>query len=113
MKLAKASQKEIDTLMRWLQAREKTDDPPPPYMRIVFGYETLLQNCADPAADVLEFKPELKAAMEDAKNMEWLARRDSLVVHVMDYRVEWNGDLRKRLTAYRTELGDLPVREDG
>lgn len=78
MKLAKASQEEIDRLMRWLQAREKSDDPPPPFMRVVFGYETLLNHCADPKADVLEFKPDLLAAMEDTsllnrwEKSEWL-----------------------------------------
>lgn len=72
MKLAKASQQEIDTLMKWLQDHETEKNPPPPFMRVVFGYETLLQHCADPAADVLEFKPELKAAMEDKARLDWL-----------------------------------------
>jgi hypothetical protein len=64
MKLAKASQEEIDTLMKWLQAKEGTDDPPPPFMRVVFGYETLLGHCCDPAASTLEWKPGIRTDKE-------------------------------------------------
>lgn len=90
MKLAKASQEEIDRLMSWLQAREQSDDPPPPFMRVVFGYETLLNNCADPAADVLEFKPELKAAMEDKARLDWMQARYASAVfnqHMNFYQI--------------------------
>jgi len=74
MKLAKASQDEIDRLMRWLQSREKSVDVPPPFMRVVFGYETLVNNCCDPSADTLEWKPgyaptdtdRLRAGIEEA-----------------------------------------------
>lgn len=69
MKLGKADQDEIDTLMRWLQAKEGTDDPPPPFMRIVFGYETLLGHCCDPKASTLEWKPEIKAKDEALKEI--------------------------------------------
>jgi hypothetical protein len=74
MKMAKASQKEIYRLMRWLQAHEKTDDPPPPFLRVVFGYETLLQNCADPDASTLEFKPGILAALDDAELLDYMER---------------------------------------
>ncbi|RRJ97838.1 hypothetical protein Ga0100231_005100 [Opitutaceae bacterium TAV4] len=62
MKLAKASQEEIDTLMRWLQARENAKfenakDRPPAFSRVVFGYETLVNNCCDPTKDYLAWKP--------------------------------------------------------
>lgn len=62
MKLAKASQEEIDTLMRWLQDREaaKFEDAkhrPPAFMRVVFGYETLVNNVCDTAKDYLDWKP--------------------------------------------------------
>lgn len=78
MKLAKASQEEIDALMRWLQDREASKfenakDRPPAFMRVVFGYETLVNNCCDPDKDYLEWKPghspsevtALRAALED------------------------------------------------
>lgn len=73
MKLAKSSQAEIDALMKWLQEREDKEDGPPPFMRVVFGYETLVQNCCDPEKDYLDFKPgaspkeiaALRAALED------------------------------------------------
>lgn len=57
MKLAKASQAEIDTLMKWLQDHETEKNPPPPFLRVVFGYETLVQNVCDPAKDYLDYKP--------------------------------------------------------
>jgi hypothetical protein len=64
MKLAKAPQEEIDRLMNWLQARERDAKAnpsgplaPPPFLRVVFGYETLVQNVCDPAKDYLDFKP--------------------------------------------------------
>lgn len=72
MKLARASQAEIDTLMKWLQDREGTEDPPPPYMRVVFGYETLVENCCDPIPTTLEFKPELLAGKTDTKRINWI-----------------------------------------
>jgi hypothetical protein len=79
MKLAKASQDEIDTLMRWLQDKEaaKFEDAknrPPAFMRVVFGYETLVNNVCDPAKDYLDWKPgyapsdtdRLRAGIEEA-----------------------------------------------
>jgi hypothetical protein len=78
MKLAKASQNEITTLCRWLQAKdaakfENAKDRPPAFMRVLFGYETLVNNCCDPNADTLEWKPgyapadtdRLRAALEE------------------------------------------------
>lgn len=57
MKLAKASQAEITALNNWLQSHETAHNPPPPFMRVVFGYETLVLNVCDPAKDYLDFKP--------------------------------------------------------
>jgi hypothetical protein len=41
-------------------------DEAPQLSRIIFGYKVLVDNCADPSLDYLEFKPEIKAAMEAA-----------------------------------------------
>lgn len=62
MKVAKASQEEIDTLRCWLQDREEAKfenakDRPPAFMRVLWGFETLVNACCDPAADTLEWKP--------------------------------------------------------
>ena len=35
------------------------------HMRVVFGYEVLVDNVCDPDLDYLEFKPELKKLMEN------------------------------------------------
>ena len=34
------------------------------HMRVVFGYEVLVDNVCDPNLDYLEFKPEIKSLME-------------------------------------------------
>lgn len=34
--------------------------------RIVFGYQMLVDNCCDPAAATIEWRPDIKAAMEKA-----------------------------------------------
>lgn len=59
MKLAKASQAEIVALNNWLQKMDRTDSAhrPPAFMRVVFGYETLVDNCCDPTKDFLDWKP--------------------------------------------------------
>ena len=38
----------------------------PPMRRVVFGYQVLVDNCADPDLDYLEFNPRIKAALEAA-----------------------------------------------
>lgn len=35
------------------------------YMRIIFGFEVLVDNVCDPDLDYLDFKPELKKLMEE------------------------------------------------
>lgn len=94
MKLAKASQQEIDTLMTWLQDLEsaKYEDAkhrPPAFMRVVFGYETLVNNVCDPEKDYLEYKPGYAPAEVDAlrtRNAELEAAvRDLLVNNVGDF----------------------------
>ena len=62
MKLAKATQSEIDTLMQWLQERdaEKFEDAkhrPPAFLRVLAGYELLLRHCCDPEKDYVDWKP--------------------------------------------------------
>jgi hypothetical protein len=37
-------------------------------MRIVFGYEVLVENVCDMELDYLDFNKELKKLMEDSKN---------------------------------------------
>jgi hypothetical protein len=67
MKMAKASQAEQDRLIKWLTKLEKSGQNMPPWRRVVFGYGVLVENCADPALDYLEFKPEILAAMAAKK----------------------------------------------
>ena len=88
MKLGKADQNEIDTLMKWLQAKEGTNDPPPPFMRVVFGYETLVDHCCDPKADVLEWKPEVKhkdEALEDIARQKQTHEMDKELYESADF----------------------------
>jgi hypothetical protein len=39
--------------------RERIDE----YERVIFGYETLIENVCDPQLSYLDFKPELKTAL--------------------------------------------------
>jgi hypothetical protein len=57
MKQAKASDQEVETLLRWLQRMDETDLTPPPWARVVFGYQVLKDNVCDPAKDFLDWKP--------------------------------------------------------
>ncbi len=78
MQMAKASKEEWEAVMRFANELEEeikypkmTDEElgawvreAPCLFRVVFGYQVLVDNCADPNLDHLEFKPEIKAALE-------------------------------------------------
>lgn len=53
MKQAKATVAEAEKLLRWLQQQ----DDAPPYNRTIGGYLLMLENCADPAKDYIDWKP--------------------------------------------------------
>ena len=63
MKMAKASEAEYHKLIDWLNELEAQGTKMPAWRRVVYGYGVLLENCADPALDYLEFKPEILAAL--------------------------------------------------
>lgn len=72
MKMARADNGEVVSLLRWLQAQEQAGVKVPPWERTVFGYQTLVENTCDPTSSVLEWKPgiivngaELKAAVSN------------------------------------------------
>jgi len=80
MKMAKASKEELEVVMRFANELEEkikwgkmTNEElgawvrhAPCLFRVVFGYQVLVDNCADPNLDHLEFKPEIKAALESS-----------------------------------------------
>lgn len=57
MKQARATHAEWEKLIAWFDAREDAGEPCPEWRRVVFGYDVLLSNAADPAKDYLDFKP--------------------------------------------------------
>lgn len=78
-KMAKARPEEIDKLRQFFQdLEEKIDDPYredrsigewvrdnlPEWERTVYGYTVMFEHACDPTLSYLEFKPEIKAAME-------------------------------------------------
>lgn len=77
MKMAKASKAEWEQVMRWVNELEEEIQYPsksneelgawvrnaPCLFRVVFGYQVLVDNCADAALDYLEFNPTIKAAL--------------------------------------------------
>lgn len=82
MKMAKASEKDIENLREFLEIIEEyiekaqmgvldseeedilrnhiQENFPNGWRRVVSGYEVLFENCCDPTLDYLDFKPELK-----------------------------------------------------
>lgn len=105
MKMAKASQDEIDRMIKLAHfleatASERPHDIPyfpdndewewfdeenkehlrrfydrvkelcPGMMRVTFGFQVLVDNCCDPDADTLEWKPELLKLMEQGKSTD-------------------------------------------
>ena len=55
MKQAKASIKEAEALLKWCQNQPAGRIPP--YARTIHGYLLLLEHCADPEKEYLDFKP--------------------------------------------------------
>lgn len=83
MMMAKASQKDINCLIEFFQFlghRHAGDTDADAFMqyldqhwsngvaaawsRVVFGFQTLLDNCCDPDSDVLDWKPEIKRLID-------------------------------------------------
>lgn len=79
VKMAKANPDEVDKLRQFFQALEEMIDDPdrsaevigrwvcdnlPEWERTVIGYTVMFENACDPALSYLEFKPEIKAALE-------------------------------------------------
>jgi hypothetical protein len=50
--------------------------------RILFGYETIVENACDPTLSYLDFKPEIKAAM---RQVVVLNRLLHIIVRLIDY----------------------------
>lgn len=88
MKQAKASEADIqavldffDDVEQWIEYTERPDGVSslgelverawlavgPAWRRVVFGYKLLLDNCCDPDAPTLEWRPDLKALLDQAK----------------------------------------------
>jgi hypothetical protein len=61
LRMAKASQEDIDELKKYLLKAEKrnTKDFPFGWRRVVWGCEILIENCCDPNLDYLALRPEL------------------------------------------------------
>ncbi len=108
MKLAKASQAEITTLCRWLQAKdaakfENAKDRPPAFMRVIFGYETLVNNCCDPTKDTLEWKPGYSPSEVDAQRAalkELLASVTSKGADDTASPIAWSGSASQNRRMY-------------
>jgi hypothetical protein len=60
MRMAKASEADIVEMIRWFKAKENRNvHVPAGWRRIVNGYETLINNCADSTENYLDFCPYL------------------------------------------------------
>lgn len=81
--------------------------------RILFGYETMVDNACDPTLSYLDFKPEIKAAMKNAATLEALQDIIKRMVdyydrNVLNFQREKMGDYIQQLLAAlsATEAGD-------
>lgn len=78
MKMARAPQEQIDALWKFLRKIDSLMDAGESvqlfidknwrkvatvYERILFGYQTLIENCCDQTQSTLEWKPEIEAAI--------------------------------------------------
>lgn len=63
MKMAKADDKEWESLVAWFNDREAKNKAVPQWRRVVFGFRVLVDNCCDPDKTTLEWKPELAAKL--------------------------------------------------
>lgn len=85
--MAKASSEEWERVMRfvnelehelkyWTMTNEELGkwvrSNAPPMTRTVFGYFVLVDNCCDPNATTLQWKPEWLEAMNDKERLDWL-----------------------------------------
>jgi hypothetical protein len=92
LRMARASQEQLDTLRKWFQELEamledeksdmhdigqfvsktyearRIDE----YERILMGYETMIENACDQSLTYLDFKPEIKAAMQNYSKSDGL-----------------------------------------
>lgn len=82
MKMAKATEQDIEALKAFLEELEECEqwdavaqvaiinrhiNGIQGWRRVVEGYQVLLDHCCDPNQDVLEWKPEIKELMERVK----------------------------------------------
>lgn len=88
LRQAKADQKDFDELLGFLQTIDDMADNGDDaeeigayvidyfatcrgggWQRVVWGYDVLVKNAADPELDYLDWKPEIKAILEEKKGM--------------------------------------------
>jgi hypothetical protein len=72
MRMAKASQEDIDELKKYLLKAEKRNakDFPFGWRRVVWGCEILIENCCDPNLDYLALKMELPNSDTNVKECD-------------------------------------------
>lgn len=97
MKIAKADAAEIKSVLEFVNKLEDLLKYPhltkdeellklvrnaPPLTRVALGYAVLVDNCADPAQDVLDFKPEIKHALNHCARYEQALKQILTVINL-------------------------------
>lgn len=111
MKQARASKEEWQRLVDWFNKQDAECWPMPEWRRVVFGYDVLVENCADPLKETLEHKPgtspqeidELKRALATALRTSDVFRQEGL--RQMEGWVSEQKTSRKLLAALETIEG--------
>src|SRR3972149_889607 len=84
--------------------------------RILFGYETLVENACDPTLSHLDFKPEIKMAMDRKSQAEKLLpiiRRMVAYFHrnILNFQYEKMGDYIREIETLISDIDPIPESE--
>jgi hypothetical protein len=84
--------------------------------RILFGYETMVENACDPTLSYLDFKPEIKAAMDQKNQVGKLLsiiRRLVIYFHknILNFQYEKLGDYIHEMETLISDIDPIPESE--
>jgi len=84
--------------------------------RILFGYETMVENACDPTLSYLDFKPEIKSAMTGRSRVEQLLSIFRRLVsyyrrNTLNFQYEKMGDYIHEIEVLIPDIDPIPVSE--
>jgi hypothetical protein len=82
--MGKASTAEWEALVEWFNRREAAGEYVPLWRRVVFGFDVVVGHACDPDASVLDWKPEIRAAMDAAERLAALVAIEKAAKRLSD-----------------------------